>query len=725
MTVREIWCTLGPASLDDHVIARLQANGVSLLRINLSHTKVDELADTLEYLARRTTLPICLDTEGAQIRTSADTDCDVEACRTLDVVAQPRRGQLGLYPDGIVDRLEPGDLLRIDADVLVQVVSVEPGHAVVWALSGGSVHRSKAVTVLDRDVEMPPLTVKDRAAIEIGRRMGVRHVALSFANVAADVEAVRAIAGSDAVVVSKIECINGLLNLAEIAARSDALLIDRGDLSRQVNVEKLPFLQKDVIRRARELGVPVYVATNLLESMVTSTQPTRAEVNDVYNTLIDGAAGLVLAAETAVGAHPVAATSMVRRIIDEFEQSWERHDARYAPAPVSLLVEPHGGCLVNREALSASRHDLLGLKRLVVAPTDILDCARIADGMYSPLRGFMDSATLDSVLRTHRLPNGLPWTMPIVLQVDADVVHDVAIGDRVALSSDAGRVHATLDVREIFSADLHELATSWFGTSSLDHPGVARLAQGGGRFLAGEVTLVERPPSPLRRYELSPARTRLIFDEKGWSRVVGFHTRNVPHRVHEHIQLRALELAGADGLYISPVTGPKKPGDFLSEPVLECYQYLLESGIYPRGRVVLGAFSTYPRYCGPREAVFTAICRKNMGCDHFIVGRDHAGVTDTYNDRQTRELFDSLDDLGVTPIFFEPHGYHVESERYDVLARPGTQSVSGTEVRRALSSGAELPDWCVRSEIQQLLRDAIAANRPVFWEPEVEALAAR
>ena len=188
-------------------------------------------------------------------------------------------------------------------------------------------------------------------------------------------------------IISKIECLNGLFNLSEIATRSDAILIDRGDLSRQVNVEKLPFAQKDIIRRSKQLGVPVYVATNLMESMVTSPHPTRAEVNDVYNTLIDGADGLVLAAETAIGAYPVASVSMVRRIIEEFGKSWGRHDGNYSPAPISLLVEPHGGCLVNREALSANRHELLSLKRLIVKHTDLMDCAQIANGTYSRCAG--------------------------------------------------------------------------------------------------------------------------------------------------------------------------------------------------------------------------------------------------------------------------------------------------------------------------------------------------
>jgi ATP sulfurylase len=335
----------------------------------------------------------------------------------------------------------------------------------------------------------------------------------------------------------------------------------------------------------------------------------------------------------------------------------------------------------------------------------------------------MNKDTLDSVLRTNRLPNGVPWTMPIVLQVDEASLDDIRVGDRIALSSAAGRIHATLDVSEINSFDLREVAEAWFGTASPEHPGVARLAAGGGRFVAGEVTLVERPTSPYERYELSPTRTRLIFSQKGWSRVVGFHTRNVPHRVHEYIQLQALERVHADGLYISPVIGPKKPGDFLSGPILSSYQLLLESGVYPPGKVVLGAFSTYSRYCGPREAVFTAICRKNMGCDHFVVGRDHTGLENWYQDHQTRELFESLDDLGITPVFFEPFGFNRATNAYDALSEPETVAISGTQLRTALLNDEPLPDWFVRDDVQLVLREQLASGAPVFWEPDPAAVA--
>ena len=722
---RDIWCTLGPSSLNDHVIGRLEELGVSLLRLNLSHIKIDELAKTLEYIQKRTSLPICLDTEGAQIRTFAASKLDVEENCSLRLYQEPNatdKKSLAFYPTGIVNQLVVGDLLRIDSDVLAQVISVDSEGAVLWILNGGNIGSSKAITVLERDIAMPALTEKDRQALELGKQFGIKHVALSFANCAADVDLMRAAAANDATIISKIECLNGLFNFSEIASKSDAILIDRGDLSRQVNVEKLPFVQKDIIRRARDLGVPVYVATNLMESMVTSPNPTRAEVNDVFNTLMDGADGLVLAAETAIGAYPVASASMIRRIIGEFENS-RRQSINYSPAPISLLVEPHGGCLVNREALRANRHELLNLKRLTVKSTDLMDCAQIANGTYSPLRGFMNKEELESVLHTNRLPSGLVWTMPVVLQVEEASVEDISVGDRIALTNGNGKIQATLDVSEIDSFDFRKVARLWFGTTSRKHPGVAKLAAGGSRFIAGDITLVDQLTSLYQRYELSPSQTRLIFSQKGWNKVVGFHTRNVPHRVHEFIQLRALESVHADGLYISPVIGPKKAGDFLADPILQSYQLLLETGIYPPGKVVLGAFSTYSRYCGPREAVFTAICRKNMGCSHFIVGRDHTGVTNFYEDTQTREVFDSLDDLGITPIFFEPFGFNPETNQYDVLSEPNTLAISGTKLRTALLDDDPLPDWYVRDGVQKMLREQMAKNHPVFWESDVEMAA--
>lgn len=714
---KKILCTLGPASMNLPTIRRLEDFGVALFRINLSHTALKDVAPQVEFLRANTKVPVCLDSEGAQIRTGnfvansilLRENAIVRACRHK-VPGDDR--MFNFTPRDIIDQFEIGDFISIDFNsVLVQVIAWEADAAVLRVITGGQIGRNKAVTV-ERDIPMPALSDKDRAAVAVGRSLGVVHFALSFANHAADVEDMRAATGDGAFLISKIETLSGLANLEAIAQRSDALLIDRGDLSRQVPLEQIPARQKEIIRRAKVVGRPVYVATNLLESMVTSPQPTRAEVNDIYNTLVDGADGLVLAAETAIGRYPVRCAGMVVKLIQQYEQGC-RDGASFTDDPVSLLVPPHGGRLVQREAKPGDVDGLNRLPKMVVPDTVLMDCEQIALGTYSPLTGFMDKATLESVLNGNRLPSGDIWTLPVLLAAgDGKAV----AGQRVALTAANGHVHALLDVTDRFTMNLDALARAWFGTDSGDHPGVARLKAGGDTFLGGSVTLVDRLPSPYRQYELTPAQTRFVFAHKGWSKVVGFHGRNVCHRVHEQIQLRAMEETSADGLFISPVIGPKKPGDFVTEAIMRSYQILLDFGIYPEGRVVLGSFATYSRYCGPREAVFTALCRKNMGCSHFIIGRDHTGVGNFYGPDANRELFDSLGDLGIAPVFFESVGYDPASESYGPMNAGMLQAISGTQVRDFLRNGEKVPEWFLREEVHDMLVREMKLGNPVFCE---------
>ena len=717
---KELLCTLGPSSLNDHVITRLEEFGVNLFRLNLSHTKINDLAKIIEYIQNKTSVPICLDTEGPQIRTGNLIDGKVYL-RENSVVRIHRKPVAGdstnfnLYPNDIIDKLQLADFISMENSVLVHIIDIETDNMVTRVLSGGEIGQNKAVTV-DRDIDMAALTQKDRKGLAIGREMGIGHVALSFANRGADVDEIRKVFRKDAVVISKIECRNALRNLAEIISKSDALLIDRGDLAHQVPMEQIPRLQKNIISCGKEAGSKVYVATNLMESMVTLPLPTRAEVNDVYNTLADGADGLVLAAETAIGKYPIGCTSMIRRIIDEFENGLKTEPIYYARAPISLIVDPHGGSLVHRKASGSEISDLNKLKSVIMKDTDLMDCEQIACGTYSPLTGFMGREVLESVLNTYQLPNGLPWTMPIVLQVNKECIGHIGEGDRVAVESTKGKVHAILDVNEIYSFDLEEMIEKWFGTASRSHPGVAKIVAGGNTFIGGDVTLAESIKSPYNQYKLTPAETRFIFTKKGWNKVVGFHTRNVPHRVHEFIQLKGLESSHADGLLISPIIGPQKVGDFLPGPVVESYQLMIDLGLYPSGKVVLGCFSTYPRYCGPREAIFTAICRKNMGCTHFIVGRDHTGVGDFYKDSDTRQLFDKLGDIGVAPIFYDAIGYNPTKQIYCSMNSTDTISIAGSEIREALRQNKDLPEWVMRDVIQDMLRDAMTAGRDVFYE---------
>jgi ATP sulfurylase len=726
-TGKELLCTLGPASLNGRVIKRLRDIRATLFRINLSHTPVDQVERTVRLIQAETDAPICLDTEGAQVRTGDIVGAEIRLRENAIVRAHQRRvpgddSNFNFYPRDIVQALETGDFISIDFDaVLVQVIGFEgegPDRvAVMCVLNGGSVKRNKAVTVA-RDIALPAMTAKDREAVAIGAALGVRHFALSFANTRANVDDLRSIVGADSFIISKVGCLRGIANLDEICAASNAILIDRGDLSREVPMENIPRVQKQIIARGRDAGVKVYVATNLLESMVSAANPTRAEVNDIFNTLADGADGLVLAAETAIGRYPIECAGMIVKMIQNFERPAQPSGggSQFVSEPVSLLPAPHGGRLVHREAGAVERADAAALPVVAVRETDMMDCEQLALGTYSPLDGFMDGDTLSCVLNENRLPGGAVWTLPVVLQPGEEAARRLGPGARVVLTGPDGAGRAVMEVTQLYTLDLEDLARRWFGTSSADHLGVARFYAAGPAAVAGPVTLLERAPSPWRHFELSPAQTRFVFAHKGWSKVVGLHTRNVVHRVHHYIQNTALERCDADGLYISPVIGPKKTHDFLPGPIMRSYQLLLEFGEYAPGKVVLGSFSTYSRYCGPREAVFTALCRKNMGCSHFIIGRDHTGVGSYYAPDDNRRLFDAVGDIGIEPVFFENIGYNVATNQYGpVDATDAVKSVSGTQARESLINEQRLPNWFMHDVVQDMLMDEIRGGRPVFF----------
>lgn len=718
----EILCTLGPTSFDEQVIKRLDGLGVGLFRINLSHTKARDLTGIIEFIQSNSDVPICLDTEGAQIRTG-DFVAGQIVFRENSIVCGSRcivpgdEKNFNFYPNSIVNEFQVGDFISIDFNaVLVQVIGIEEEGAILRVINGGLVGQNKAVTV-DRDIDLAPLTENDQACLEIGIKKNLSHYALSFASCRGDVDKIRQLTSNDAFIISKIESLLGLTHLVEIADSSDALLIDRGDLSRQVPLERIPEVQKAIIHNAKNMHRKVYVATNLLESMITHSTPTRAEVNDIYNTLLDGADGLVLAAETAIGAHPIACASMVVKMVRNFESPKLSDPLEYPFDPISLLVEPHGGQLVQRYASPKECEQVTNLFHLSVSNTTLLDCEQIAHGTYSPLSGFMNRQTCEAVLETNQLPDGTIWTIPIMLALPQKATSSFGVGDRIALTGADGKARATLDVSEIFTLDLELLAQKWFNTSSKKHPGVERLFKSGNWFVAGDVSLIERLPSPYRQYELTPAQSRFIFAHKGWSKVIGFYTHNPIHRAHEHIQLKALEDTGADGLYINPAIGPKEKGDFKPGPIMVSYQAMLDSGLFPKGKVVLGNVATYSRYAGPREAVFTALCRKNMGCSHYIVNGDHTDVGDFDELATNQHFLENLGDFGIQLLFFGAVGYNTSAARYgpandslDMLA------IDGTKVRALLRDGKSVPNWMMREVVQKSLRSEIAEHQTLFVE---------
>jgi len=320
----QIICTLGPASLDPAVITQLDIRGVDLFRINLSHTPLKELGEAINLVRQHSTVPLCIDTEGAQVRCGRVVpNVLLEAGTDISLTSEKVEGTadlLTLWPAAVFRALKPGSLLSVDFHgVVLRVLEAKGEYVRAVVDRPGRISSNKAVTVSPAP-ELPSLTNKDVEAIAIGRRLGVEHYALSFAGSDEGVKQIRQLIPPGALLISKIESRAGVRNVDGIIAASDAVLIDRGDLSREVPIEEVPYYQKAIVRRANRWHKPLYVATNLLESMVLNNVPTIAEVNDIANTLLDGAHGLVLAAETAIGVDPVGSVDLVLRAIAAFER---------------------------------------------------------------------------------------------------------------------------------------------------------------------------------------------------------------------------------------------------------------------------------------------------------------------------------------------------------------------------------------------------------------------
>jgi pyruvate kinase len=320
----QIICTLGPSSYEPDVIRRLTDRRVDLLRINLSHTDVDDIEARINHVRTYTDVPLCLDTEGAQVRCGpVEAGLVVESGSTIELVAEVVTGtaeRITLRPPEVFEGLSEGSQVAIDFHgVVLRITEVGDGRARAEVERGGALGSNKGA-VVDPAVPLLPLSEKDLAALSIGRRLGISHYALSFAASAEAVRQTRELIPAHAHIIAKIESIVGVQHMDEIIEASDAVLIDRGDLSREVRLEQIPYFQKAIVRRANRWHTPLYVATNLLESMVIYNRPTIAEMNDIANTLLDGAHGLVLAAETAIGVDPVGAVDMVKQAIAVFEQ---------------------------------------------------------------------------------------------------------------------------------------------------------------------------------------------------------------------------------------------------------------------------------------------------------------------------------------------------------------------------------------------------------------------
>jgi sulfate adenylyltransferase len=379
-----------------------------------------------------------------------------------------------------------------------------------------------------------------------------------------------------------------------------------------------------------------------------------------------------------------------------------------------MLPQPHGGRLIERLRPQSELHRRESEQKHLVTLSpfidQVYDAEKIGIGAYSPLEGFQDSGALESILSVGRLPNGLPWTMPILLAPSGPEnearVEKVRPGDEVGLLDTNGRLFAMLRVEEKFRYDKGRFAQAVYATKDPAHPNVADLLACGETAIAGPVDLLRRLDLPTGAMELTPAETRAEFTRRGWKNVVGYQTRNVPHTAHEYLQRCTLEREDVDGMLIHPVLGRLKKGDYRPEVILEAYQALVRH-YYPADRILLASLSITMRYGGPKAALFLAIVRKNYGCGLYIVGRDQAGVGKYYDPFECQRIFDQYP-IDVVPLKFAETFFCREcgwmaSGRTCAHGPEHRLNTSQTRIREALSKGEALPKEIIRPEVAAVL----------------------
>jgi len=385
-------------------------------------------------------------------------------------------------------------------------------------------------------------------------------------------------------------------------------------------------------------------------------------------------------------------------------------------ATTDEIIAPHGGTLVDlqlpKDEAERAAEEARHLPKVAVGQRELSDLEMMAVGALSPLTGFMGEKDYRSVLDDMHLANGLPWTIPVTLSLDEAEAKRIGGASSIALTSDDVPI-AILEVGEIYQRDGEHEALSVYRTDDLAHPGVKAMHDAGDFIVSGQVRVISLPShSNFQKYRLTPAQTRAAFAERGWKTVVGFQTRNPVHRAHEYLQKCALEIV--DGLLLHPLVGATKEDDVPAEVRMRCYEVLFDS-YYPKDRAMVSVFPAAMRYAGPKEAIWHAIARKNYGCTHFIVGRDHAGVGSYYGTYDAQRIFSEFDpgELGIQPLFFE-HSFFCK--KCDAMASPKTCPhtdedrviLSGTKVREMLRAGQKPPKEFSRPEVAEILIEAMA-----------------
>ena len=737
--------TVGPSTSNERDLRIIKDKLVDFIRVNLSHSSLSELKHFIK-LSKEVGIPFVVDTEGSQIRTG-ELNCDAILLKEGELVELHGNSIIGsksrfsLQPKLIISKLELGDLIYVDFDgVILRVVdtsNLPQGYLITKVIASGYLFPRKAVVVdpvIPRNFNLPILSPKDLEAIKLSIRENINYVALSYVHSGDDIDNLRSLVGKKMKIISKIECNDALINLDKVIEKSDYLLIDRGDLSKEVPSEKIPIIQMYILSKCKAKKKGVFVATNLLESMVENSRPTRAEIQDITTAILDGVYGLTLSAETAIGKHPIRCINTMRRVIKHVETV--PHVRKISDSRIidyekllttdyfinnyitSASVKPHGGRLVDRTVSTYDHSEISHLPKIHINRDTEMDVVQIATGAFSPLEGFMNEDDLNLVLDKMKLSSGCTWPLPIVLDIDKKDADKISVDGDCLLVDYLNRPLATLRVEQIYDHDKKVVARQVYGTEDPQHPGVARIISKKPFLVAGKVTLLNRRVSEMNQYELTPLQLHKLFTEKGWEKIAGFHTRNVPHRGHEYILLKSIENELCDGILLHPVIGSKKKGDFSSKCIIKSYEMLMKNYL-PKDRFVLSAFNTYSHYAGPREAIFTAMCRKNYGCTHFIVGRDHTGVSGYYGSKDSQKVFHKIKDLGIEIIFFDEIIYSRERKTYFEFGLSdnkaiGDKQISGSGFREFISRSELPPSWFAREDVSNMLLDSISNGEEVF-----------
>ena len=365
------------------------------------------------------------------------------------------------------------------------------------------------------------------------------------------------------------------------------------------------------------------------------------------------------------------------------------------------MPRPHGNKLINRY-ITKIPHDVDELKKYEVNNDLAEDILNIANGVFSPLKGFMCYNDLENVVNKKRLEDDTPWTIPIMLDSDNKIVSE---GEILLLTNKDNNLRALLNVEEIFEFDQKLIAEKVFKTLDDKHPGVSNIYNTKKYFLGGNILLLDGKSKEFEKYHLTPRETRYLFKQKNWKDIVAFQTRNPPHIGHEYVQKTALTFL--DGILINPIIGKKKIGDFKDEVILASYETLMKH-YFLKERSVMSILRTSMKYAGPREAIHHAIMRKNFGCTHFIVGRDHAGVGNYYGPYDSHDIFSEFPDLGIIPLFFRSFSKCIKcgSVVNDKIC-PHDQkyhtNFSGKKIREILNKGEIPPEEMMRKEVSETI----------------------